>query len=89
LEEPATLVGYGSEGVGLGVWGAGWEGVSRGLKPLDSRWTVMPGLKSGPTSEAKATTGESVLRGCGGATDSWRGARDGWASGQLEIGSVT
>ena len=27
-----------------------------GYEPLVSRWPVMPGLKSGPISEAKATT---------------------------------
>ncbi len=48
-----------------------FEGVSRGLKPIVSRWPVMPGLKSGPVSEVNATTGKSVRRGCGGAGLSW------------------
>jgi hypothetical protein len=45
---------------------------------------VVPGLKSGPISEAKATTGESVLRGCGGAARSWLGA-SGEADSQMDV----
>ena len=51
LEDAASLVGNGGKGVGLG-FEAHWEGVSRGLKPLISRWPALPGLKSGPISEA-------------------------------------
>jgi hypothetical protein len=37
--------------------------VSQGLKPLVSRWPVLPGLKSGPISEAKATTEQVYAEG--------------------------
>ena len=37
----------------------------------------MPGLKSGPISEAKWNDEESVLRGSGGAADSWSGVSNG------------
>jgi len=36
--------------------------VSRGLKPLVSRWPGMPGLKSGPISEAKAKCSPQYTR---------------------------
>ena len=66
---------YGSEGIGLGFEAHGGRACpggrpkakALGYEPLVSRWPVMPGLKSGPISEAKATTGESALCGCGGA----------------------
>src|ERR1035437_2719638 len=43
----------------------------------------MPGLKSGPISEAKGRAGESLRRGCGGAVDSWSGARGGCSMGKF------
>ncbi len=42
-----------------GAPGAWWDGVSRGAEAPCSRWPVMPGLKSGPISEAKAKAEDS------------------------------
>jgi hypothetical protein len=60
--------------------------VSQGLKPLVSRRPVMPGLKSGPISEAKATTEEVYAEGCVGGTV-WCGCRQVvWVAIVFEIG---
>jgi hypothetical protein len=69
--EMSVRRGYGGAAVRAQVWGLRriWEGVSRGLKPLVSRWLGMPGLNSGPISEARALTEMSVRRGCGGAAE--------------------
>ena len=56
----------GGEGVGLG-FEAHVGGLVPGAEAPCFWWPGMPGLKSGPISEAKARTEMSVRRGCGGA----------------------